>query len=87
MLWWLSTAAVLAYVTFRAFVILRAKRGYRDMDNSALPLPAIHLTILTHLPGKVLKYDSLCGFLFMGWALHYFPFYLMGRQLFLSTLR
>ncbi|KAL1662924.1 glycosyltransferase family 39 protein [Schizophyllum commune] len=66
MLWWLSTAAVLAYVTFRAFVILRAKRGYRDMDNS-----------------KVLKYDGLCGFLFMGWALHYFPFYLMGRQLFL----
>ena len=48
-----------------------------------LPLLAIHLTILTHLPGKVLKYDGLCGFLFMGWALHYFPFYLMGRQLFL----
>ena len=39
MLWWLSTAAVLAYVTFRAFVILRAKRGYRDMDNSALAPP------------------------------------------------
>lgn len=34
-------------------------------------------------PGKVLKYDGLCGFLFVGWALHYFPFYLMGRQLFL----
>lgn len=32
---------------------------------------------------KVVKYDSLCGFLFIGWSLHYFPFYLMGRQLFL----
>ncbi|TDL15830.1 glycosyltransferase family 39 protein [Rickenella mellea] len=32
---------------------------------------------------KVVKYDALCGFLFMGWALHYFPFYLMSRQLFL----
>ncbi|KAF5372032.1 hypothetical protein D9615_008125 [Tricholomella constricta] len=32
---------------------------------------------------KVVKYDSLCGFLFVGWALHYFPFFLMGRQLFL----
>ncbi|KAK0455735.1 glycosyltransferase family 39 protein [Desarmillaria tabescens] len=32
---------------------------------------------------KVVKYDSLCGFLFLGWSLHYFPFFLMGRQLFL----
>lgn len=32
---------------------------------------------------KVVKYDTLCGFLFMGWGLHYFPFFLMGRQLFL----
>jgi len=32
---------------------------------------------------KVVKYDTLCGFLFMGWFLHYFPFFLMGRQLFL----
>ncbi|KAG6890668.1 hypothetical protein C0992_013340 [Termitomyces sp. T32_za158] len=32
---------------------------------------------------KVAKYDSLCGFLFVGWFLHYFPFFIMGRQLFL----
>ncbi|EJD00774.1 glycosyltransferase family 39 protein [Fomitiporia mediterranea MF3/22] len=32
---------------------------------------------------RVTKYDNMCGFLFMGWALHYFPFYLMARQLFL----
>ncbi|EIN04348.1 glycosyltransferase family 39 protein [Punctularia strigosozonata HHB-11173 SS5] len=32
---------------------------------------------------KVVKYDHLCGFLFMGWCLHYLPFYLMNRQLFL----
>ncbi|KAF8189749.1 mannosyltransferase 1 [Pholiota molesta] len=32
---------------------------------------------------KVVKYDTLCGFLFVGWVLHYFPFFLMGRQLFL----
>ena len=30
-----------------------------------------------------MKYDGLCGFLFLGWCLHYFPFFLMGRQLFL----
>ena len=28
-------------------------------------------------------YDRLCGFLFIGWGLHYFPFYIMQRQLFL----
>jgi dolichyl-phosphate-mannose-protein mannosyltransferase len=32
---------------------------------------------------KVVKYDALCGFLFIGWVLHYTPFFLMGRQLFL----
>ncbi|KAF8334982.1 glycosyltransferase family 39 protein [Cantharellus anzutake] len=32
---------------------------------------------------RINKYDSLCGFLAIGWALHYLPFYLMQRQLFL----
>jgi len=32
---------------------------------------------------KLVKYDTLCGFLFVGWGLHYFPFFLMSRQLFL----
>ncbi|KDQ14229.1 glycosyltransferase family 39 protein [Botryobasidium botryosum FD-172 SS1] len=31
----------------------------------------------------VVKADQLCGFLFLGWALHYLPFFLMERQLFL----
>ncbi|KAJ7982867.1 glycosyltransferase family 39 protein [Mycena polygramma] len=66
MIWWLSTLAVLSYITVRGFLILRAKRGFRDFDNT-----------------KVVKYDSVCGFLFLGWFLHYFPFYLMARQLFL----
>ncbi|KAL0948909.1 hypothetical protein HGRIS_009018 [Hohenbuehelia grisea] len=64
--WYLSTLSLVIYVAVRAFLILRAKRGYRDFENT-----------------KVVKYDSLCGFLFVGWALHYFPFFLMSRQLFL----
>ncbi|KAL6304053.1 glycosyltransferase family 39 protein [Sparassis latifolia] len=66
MVWWLSTAAVIGYAAVRGFLILRAKRGFKDFENT-----------------KVVKYDTLCGFLFVGWFLHYFPFYLMGRQLFL----
>ncbi|KAJ7240005.1 glycosyltransferase family 39 protein [Mycena rebaudengoi] len=66
MVWWLSSLGVFSYICVRGFLILRAKRGYRDFDNT-----------------KVVKYDSLCGFLFAGWFLHYFPFYIMGRQLFL----
>ncbi|KDN48044.1 hypothetical protein RSAG8_03060, partial [Rhizoctonia solani AG-8 WAC10335] len=31
----------------------------------------------------LVKYDQLCAFLVTGWALHYFPFFLMSRQLFL----
>ncbi|KAJ7196882.1 glycosyltransferase family 39 protein [Mycena haematopus] len=66
MVWWLSTLAILSYIGVRGFLVLRAKRGYRDFDNS-----------------RVVKYDGVCGFLFLGWFLHYFPFFLMGRQLFL----
>ncbi|KAI0052691.1 glycosyltransferase family 39 protein [Auriscalpium vulgare] len=66
LVWWLSTAAVLAYSAIRGLLVLRSQRGYRDFENT-----------------KVVKYDALCGFLFIGWGLHYFPFFLMGRQLFL----
>ncbi|KAF9544586.1 glycosyltransferase family 39 protein [Agrocybe pediades] len=66
LVWYLSTLSIAAYAAVRGFLILRAKRGFRDFDNT-----------------KVVKYDALCGFLAMGWALHYLPFFLMGRQLFL----
>ena len=43
----------------------------------------LQLIICLTYPAKVVKYDTLCGFLFVGWGLHYLPFFLMGRQLFL----
>ncbi len=86
MVWYTSSLAVVLYVIVRGFMILRAKRGYRDFENSKNPFGFCHykmlqLTLLS--TAKVVKYDTLCGFLFMGWFLHYFPFFLMGRQLFL----
>lgn len=35
------------------------------------------------LTGRVIKYDAMCCFLTVGWALHYVPFFIMQRQLFL----
>lgn len=35
-IWWLSTLSVALYVSVRGFLILRAKRGYRDFDSSKL---------------------------------------------------
>ncbi|KAI6094514.1 glycosyltransferase family 39 protein [Pisolithus sp. B1] len=64
--WWSSTVSVITYMLIRGLLILRAKRGYRDFENT-----------------KLVKYDMLCGFLFTGYALHYLPFFLMSRQLFL----
>ncbi|KAL1409751.1 Dolichyl-phosphate-mannose--protein mannosyltransferase 1 [Vanrija albida] len=65
-IWWSSSLAILAYVVVRGFLILRAKRGYRDLQQP-----------------KIAFYDEVISFLLTGWALHYFPFFLMQRQLFL----
>ncbi|PWZ01217.1 PMT-domain-containing protein [Testicularia cyperi] len=64
--WWGAFASVLAYLGARGLLMLRAQRGYRDMQDS-----------------RVKFYDQTCGFLVLGWALHYLPFFLMHRQLFL----
>lgn len=34
LVWFLSSAAVFAYIAVRSCLILRAKRGYRDFENS-----------------------------------------------------
>ncbi|SNX87938.1 related to dolichyl-phosphate-mannose-protein mannosyltransferase [Melanopsichium pennsylvanicum] len=64
--WWSSFFSILAYLSSRAFMMLRAQRGYGDLKD-----------------GRVRFYDQTLGFLALGWALHYLPFFLMNRQLFL----
>ncbi|OCF73163.1 dolichyl-phosphate-mannose-protein mannosyltransferase [Kwoniella mangroviensis CBS 8886] len=66
MIWWSSTLAIAAYLGIRGLMVLRAKRGYRDL----------------HQP-KIAFYDEVCAYLVISWALHYLPFFLMQRQLFL----
>lgn len=55
------------------------------MTLTTVRLSVIHKTYFNDivLLAKLVKYDALCGFLFIGWGLHYFPFFLMSRQLFL----
>lgn len=43
----------------------------------------LHLLNNVPLAAQVIFYDRLGGFLVLGWFLHYFPFFLMSRQLFL----
>lgn len=78
-IWWGSSLAILAYVAVRGFLILRAKRGYRDLQQRECTGATPELTPAA----KIAFYDEVISFLLMGWALHYFPFFLMQRQLFL----
>ena len=32
--WWISSLSVLMYAAARGFIIIRAKRGYQDLNNS-----------------------------------------------------
>ncbi|KAK0545298.1 Dolichyl-phosphate-mannose--protein mannosyltransferase 1 [Tilletia horrida] len=64
--WWSASTSVLAYVGIRALLMLRAKRGYRDFNNTTVAF-----------------YDKTAAVAFTGWAMHYLPFYLMSRQLFI----
>ncbi|RMZ81284.1 hypothetical protein DV737_g2558, partial [Chaetothyriales sp. CBS 132003] len=65
-IWWPSTAAVLAYVVFKAVAVVRWQRGYRDYASVNFG-----------------RFDYEIGQTVLAWALHYFPFFLMARQLFL----
>ncbi|SPO31697.1 related to dolichyl-phosphate-mannose-protein mannosyltransferase [Ustilago trichophora] len=64
--WWGAFVSILAYLSARSMLMLRAQRGYGDLKDS-----------------RVRFYDQTCGFLALGWGLHYLPFFLMNRQLFL----
>lgn len=46
-----------------------------DSDSSPTPLPPSAATVVF--------YDQTCGFLTLGWAMHYLPFHAMNRQLFI----
>ncbi|KAK7537170.1 dolichyl-phosphate-mannose-protein mannosyltransferase [Phyllosticta citribraziliensis] len=66
LVWWSSTAAVVFYLIFKGFAVIRWQRGYKDYKNTT-----------------VKRFDYEVGTILLGWFFHYFPFFLMQRQLFL----
>ncbi|KAK1810896.1 Dolichyl-phosphate-mannose--protein mannosyltransferase 1 [Friedmanniomyces endolithicus] len=67
LIWWASTAAVALYVAFKGLAVLRWQRSCEDYSKSVV----------------FKRFDYEIGVSVLGWAFHYFPFYLMQRQLFL----
>ncbi|KAL1637457.1 Dolichyl-phosphate-mannose--protein mannosyltransferase 1 [Neofusicoccum ribis] len=66
LVWWSSTAAVVAYLVVKALAVVRWQRGFNDYSNVTFK-----------------RFDYEVGMTLLGWFFHYFPFYLMQRQLFL----
>ncbi|KAI5288009.1 hypothetical protein KEM52_001356, partial [Ascosphaera acerosa] len=68
--WWLGSAALAVFVGVVAADQLALRRGVDALADA-------------WAPGTRAKLYGSTGFFFLCWAAHYFPFYLMGRQLFL----
>ncbi|KAL1925389.1 uncharacterized protein VTP21DRAFT_272 [Calcarisporiella thermophila] len=70
--WWSSTLAVMAYGIYKIIMAVSEQRGYRKRVTGNLGKHSLYEF-----------YNNSAGYWFMGWALHFFPFFLMSRQLFL----
>lgn len=65
--WWLAAASLIFYSIVKTLLILRVKRGQHTEGRNRY----------------LVRYDRIAGYFFTGWTMHYLPFYLMNRQLFL----
>jgi dolichyl-phosphate-mannose-protein mannosyltransferase len=66
-----SLACILSYALIKPTLFIASKRQ-------------VHIPYFSDLDSDwATKYDAAAGFFFVSWALHYFPFNLMHRQLFL----
>lgn len=65
--WWSITAVIVLYCVFKGLWIIRWQRGFQDFHGDV----------------AYSVYDSGFGNFLLAWALHYFPSFLMDRQLFL----
>lgn len=66
-IWWFVLAAMCVFGILFCFHAVRTQRGLVDPPQEQ---------------ARRKKMEGACGWLFLGWALHYFPFYAMGRVLY-----
>lgn len=66
-IWWSITGLIGIFTLFKIFELLRWQRGYKKLSNDT----------------DYKKFDVGVTSYILGWAFHYFPSFLMARQLFL----
>lgn len=81
--YWIASSVLAIFAGIIGADQLSLRRGVDALDKRKISqISLLNQLHLTYLGTRSRLYNST-GFFFLCWATHYFPFYLMGRQLFL----
>lgn len=82
--WWIASSLIAVYAGIIGADQVSLRRGIDALDHRMYNLViSLHVMMLTGTTGTRSRLYNSTGFFFLAWATHYFPFFLMGRQLFL----
>ena len=83
--WWLASSILAIYAGIVLADQFSLRRGIDALDHRKSRRPIVPSSRITDhtTPGSRSRLYNSTGFFFLAWATHYFPFYVMGRQLFL----
>lgn len=82
--WWLASSLLAVFAGIIGADQMSLRRGIDALDHRECPVPHPFSERLTDgVAGTRSRLYNSTGFFWLAWATHYFPFFLMGRQLFL----